>query len=452
MLRKGKLCLVIMLIVVMFVTANAEGLFPEMNEMFGTAMPSVGLAIGREAFEKGDTDGGYQERYVDFTEANYLTFGQYLSGIGAKVNEYKIDGSTMTAAISARGSSMLFSYDWVGLTATAIYYAGTRVETESELVEPKDSILPPVGGIMPSAEFAINRKPDEQVTDNGQQIQKWNEFSDDDYNAFSAYLGEIGAELKNSNISDGVIKAEIGLNGYTFSFVFDWNEQTVQLIYPEGTVPETRRWNTPVGNGSVLPILDSIGRELPRVSVALEREPSSTEALQNGDIKEIYKDFSETDYNTFSQHLQKKNCTLDDYHTDDNGTLIIHLSNGSGNFTFMYDAVRQIGTVVYPNQTRVEKAWTLTPTPAPTETPKPVQTEYTQNECLTAARHYFFNLRWKNPRSVKIHDYSSTYSNGSYKFTFDYSAENGFGGTNRGYYWITVDASTKRVTNAFGDE
>ena len=120
-----------------------------------------------------------------------------------------------------------------------------------------------------------------------------------------------------------------------------------------------------------------------------------------------------------------------------------------------YLALRHIGTIVYPKESRVEAAWaapTSTPKPAATATPKPSQTYYSQSECWSAAERYFKNLSWKNPSSVTIHSHSATYdsSDNTYTFYIDYSAQNGFGGYNRSYYFITVSAVTGRVTSAFG--
>lgn len=57
-LRLLTLCLVLMMLTG---TASAEGLFPSMNQMFGTAMPSIGAALGRTADETGEnTDGKYE--------------------------------------------------------------------------------------------------------------------------------------------------------------------------------------------------------------------------------------------------------------------------------------------------------------------------------------------------------------------------------------------------------
>ena len=436
--------------------AEASGLFPSMDEMLGTAMPSVGLAIGRAADEQSETDAGEQETYLNFSGEDYLAFGQYLAGCGAAIKEYSSEGSIITVAISVRDAELSFSYDWLNRTATVIYPSGTRAETELEDVGKGDNILPPVGGVMPSAEFAIDRKPNRQSSGGEGLTLTWDTFSDDDYTAFSAYLAETGAVLKDRSIEAGVLNVEIGLNGFSFRFIYDWNKQTAETIYPEGTTPESSRWNAPVGSGSILPENKDLGRELPRISMALEREPSSTETLADGGLREIYNDFSEADYNTFSQYLQKTGCTLVDYHTDDSGVLVFNLTNGSGKLVFSYDALRHTGTAEYPVYTRVERAWAPTPTPEPVATPKPDTTvhtaNYSESDCWWTAQTYFKNLRWKNPDSVTIHGHTTSYTDGGYLFTIDYSAQNGFGGTNRGYYWITVNKTTNIVTSAFGSD
>ena len=143
-----------------------------------------------------------------------------------------------------------------------------------------------------------------------------------------------------------------------------------------------------------------------------------------------------------------------DYHTEDSGVLVINLTNGSGKLVFSYDALRHLGIAEYPIYTRIEKAWVSTPTPEPTATPKPAEKNifYSENDCWSAALAYFNNVPWKNPQSVTIHGHTTSRTSGGYLFTIDYSAQNGFGGMNRGYYWITVDPSTCAVTSAFGSD
>lgn len=456
MIKRIWLCITATILALVFTVAYASGLFPGVDELFGVSMPSVGLAIGREADALEEKENESRETYLNFGSEDYLTFGKYLAGIGAKITDYSMKNSTITAAITARGASMTFSFNWAEKTAVVIYPSGTRAETEMKSVNPRDSILPPVGGVMPSAEFAINRKPDEQTIGDEGLTLIWNKFSDEDYAAFNTYLAKTGVELKNIKIDTGILNAELGLSDFSFHFIYNWNAQTASIIYPDGTTPETSRWNNSVGRGAVLPEVSCLGKELPRISMALKREPSFEETLQDDSLQETYLNFSEADYNAFSQYLQKTGCTLEDYYIDDNGVLVINISNGSGKMIFSYDAVRYIGTVTYPVQTRIEKAWTTTLTPIPKATAKPtekpVTVTYSANDCWKTAQTYFENLRWKNPDSLVIHGHTTSYTDDGYLFTIDYSAQNGFGGTNRGYYWIIVDSFTNRVTSAIGSE
>ncbi len=436
-------------------TASAEGLFPSMNQMFGTAMPSVGAALGRAADETADTERGKEETYRSFTYDDYTVFGAYLAGTGAALKDTAVTENTITATLTVRGASMEFTYDWSSQTATAVYPSGTRPEMEKEAVETKASILPPVGGIMPSAQFAVGRKPDKEENAENGITQVWKNFTDTDYSAFSTYLAQTGATLRQSQTEAGILTAEIGLNGSSFTLTYNWHTKTASVLYPKGTSPEQEKWNTLKGNGSILPKMGTIGKDLPSISQALTREPDTMETMTDGSRRETYNNFDEADYTTFSQYLQTAECAVDGYHVEDGSVMVIELSNLTGMFTFTYDSLRHIGTIVYPKGSRVEAAWaapTATPKPAATATPKPSQNYYSQSQCWSTAEQYFKNLSWKNPSSVTIHSHSATYdsSDNTYTFYIDYSAQNGFGGYNRSYYFITVSAATGRVTSAFG--
>lgn len=445
---KRRILALVMVMLLAVTVAEASGLFPSMDEMLGTAMPSVALAIGRAADEQAEMDTGEQETYLNFGGEDYIAFGEYLAGIGASVKEYSSENSMMTATISVRDAEMVFSYDWINKKAIAVYPSGTRAETELEAVKKGDSILPPVGGVMPSAEFAIGRKPDRQSSGGEGLILTWDTFSDDDYTVFSAYLAETGAVLKDSSIEEGVLNAEIGLNGFSFRFVYNWNKQSADAIYPEGTTPESSRWNAPVGSGNILPGIKELGRELPRISMALEREPSSTEMMADGGLRETYNTFSEADYNTFSQYLQTAGCSLVDYQTDDNGILVINLTNGSGKLIFSYDALHHIGIAEYPVYNRMERAWSPTPTPEPVTTSKPdtqvYSSGYSESDCYSVAAAYLKSVL-KNPSSLQIHSYRTITYDDTYCFVFDYSAQNSFGGYTRSDAYIWITKATKSV-------
>lgn len=435
-------------------TASAEGLFPSMNQMFGTAMPSIRAVLGELADETGESTDGKYEVYNTFTFDDYNAFGAYLSGVGAVLENTDVTDSAITATISVRGASIQFVYDWEAQTATAIYPSGTRPETEKETVEAKTSMLPPVGGIMPSAQFTVGRKPDNEIIAENGIKQVWYNFTDTDYSSFSTYLAQTGATLLQSQAEAGVLTAEIDLNNSTFMLTYDWHTKTASVFYPNGTSPEREMWNSLKGNGSILPKMDTIGKDLPSLSQALSREPDTTETQVDGSRKETYSNFDEADYAAFSLYLQTAGSAVDDYHVEDGSVMVIELSNLSGTFTFTYDSLRHIGTVVYPKGSWVEATWaapTATPKPVATATPKPSQ-NYSQSQCWGIAEQYFKNLRWNNPSSVTIYSHSATYDASDYTYTFyiDYSAQVVAGGYKRSYYFITVSAVTGRVTSAFG--
>ena len=436
------LCFVLIMLIG---AACAEGIFPSMNQMFGTAMPSIGVALGRTADETADTERGKEETYRGFTYDDYAAFGAYLAGTGAALTDTEATDSVLTATLSARGAAMQFIYDWRAQTATAVYPSGTRPEKEKEAVAAKASLLPPVGGVMPSAQFAVGRNPSSENTDENGITQVWANFTDADYSAFSTYLAQAGATLKQSSAEGGVMTAEISLNASSFTFTYDWHTKTATVLYPVGTSPEREKWNALKGSGSILPKMDTIGKELPSMSRAILREPDATETLADGSRQETYNGFEEADYAAFSEYLLNAGCAVDDYRVEDGRVMVIQLSNLTGTFTFTYDPLRHVGMVVYPKDSRIEAAWI-----APTATPKPSQNYYSQSECWSTVEQYFKNLSWKNPSSVTIHSHSATYdtSDSTYTFYIDFSAQNGLGEYIRSCYFITVSAATGRVTSA----
>ena len=91
---------------------------------------------------------------------------------------------------------------------------------------------------MPSAQFAVGRKPDKEVAAENGITQEWINFTDADYSAFSTYLAQAGATLQQSSSEGGILTAEISLNASSFTFTYDWHTKTATVLYPVGTSPE----------------------------------------------------------------------------------------------------------------------------------------------------------------------------------------------------------------------
>ena len=360
MFKKAGIFCIAFLLILSLSTAGAGGLFPTANEMFGLAMPSIAVLLGRPADETGETEEALTETYLHFGTDEYIAFGEYLAGIGAEILEYEVLPTEIRTLLSARGAQMPFIYNWEKQTATAVYPEGTRPETEKASTKSESCLLPPVGGILPSAEFAIGRKPDEEKKEDGSTIQIYSAFTDENYSAFSRYLSQNAATIQKKKNKSGTLTAVIQMNGAAFTLVYDWNDQTATCVYPEGTRPESYPWRMSEKDGDLLPEIESIGEELPNLYMAIQREPTRVRKTPEGGLKEVYSDFYDRDYDAFSEYLAAKNCTVDSFQTENDSVLNIRLSNTSGSMTFSYDALNHRATVVYPAHTRAEKTWTMT--------------------------------------------------------------------------------------------
>ena len=71
--------------------------------------------------------------------------------------------------------------------------------------------------------------------------------------------------------------------------------------------------------------------------------------------------------------------------------------------------------------------------------------KYTEPECYETALAAFYNQRWKDPSSVTVYGYSTSYNDHSFTFSIDHAAKNSLGGTTRDYSYVTVDFNTNTV-------
>ena len=77
-------------------------------------------------------------------------------------------------------------------------------------------------------------------------------------------------------------------------------------------------------------------------------------------------------------------------------------------------------------------------------------TIYSESSCESIAIDYLKKYL-KNPASLQIHGVTSSKSDDSYTFLFDYSAMNSFGGYTRSSYICVVDSITGKVTAAYSN-
>lgn len=121
---------IIVLIIIALLCGNfqysfSEGLLPELEELYGVAMPSLFNTLNRAPDEQNTLeDNSIQEIWYYVTDSEYSEFGEYLSGVGCLMVSYDVEGSVFNAEVAKEGHSFFFSYDAAEKKATLIYPSG----------------------------------------------------------------------------------------------------------------------------------------------------------------------------------------------------------------------------------------------------------------------------------------------------------------------------------------
>ncbi len=228
------LLITLLIAVLVVASAGAESVLSSMDQLPGTAMPSIEAALGRTVNDTADTERGKVETYHDFTYEDYNVFVAYLNGIGAKAEDTTIKDGTITFMLSIRGASMEFAFDWNNQTATVVYPSGTRPETEKEVINhpPVDEIGKP----MPSLGEALGRYPDEEISvADGDSIEVFKGLTGEDYVTFLEYLGKWGIAPAYDQTGDSSFSVSIQEDEKTIVCAFDMQTMEVRATYPKGT-------------------------------------------------------------------------------------------------------------------------------------------------------------------------------------------------------------------------
>ena len=220
--------------------------FPTAEELFGTVMPSVSFALGREADEV-TIDMGRFERYDGVSYKDYEEIGRYLDLAGCTRSLYGSEGETIHIDIKKNGKVLGLHYDYAEKSLTVFYPEGTRPEKQKNAGEISGrsaiNILPYFenifGEYLPSVAVAVQRAPDSQVIqDDNTLVHHFESFSDDDYNLFSKYLTEKECSVKDYTTDNNVMTISLEHKGRPFTFAYDRNLREATVTYPDGEVPE----------------------------------------------------------------------------------------------------------------------------------------------------------------------------------------------------------------------
>lgn len=101
------------------------------------------------------------------------------------------------------------------------------------------SLSDTVGIAMPSLGEALQRYPDSETeNDDGSVTELYINVSETEFNTFSIYLEQQGAELADYHVEGSILTAEIRAKGASFNLNYDSKSGEAKMIYPSGTFDE----------------------------------------------------------------------------------------------------------------------------------------------------------------------------------------------------------------------
>ena len=449
---------IVIILLVFFVFSHgclAESFFPSTDELFGQTMPSISSVIGREADSEEKKEEGEVYSYLDFSAHDYAAFSKYLANKGCTSEQVSLENKILKVLISKGTGTITFTYDYPNRMATVLYPDNTRKEDMSDdlySANDDEGVLPDVnstfGSSCPSMDQICNREPRIILLDTYETKYSYTNVTESEYNSFCCYLTEMNCTLVDSDFDGKVLNATVKKGDSSFRIKYNNSTKTLDIIYPEAFYIENAEYEDSSSAIALLPTTNELfGVFMPRIDLATGLEATSKVQLEDGGYEEVYSGFTDSDYQTFSNYLQKYGCEVLDYGTNENGVLSITLTKSDMPFTLLYDRAASQVTIRYSSGTRLEPTPIPSPTPklTPVPTTKPISsTNYSENDCYSVAADYLKSVL-KNPNSLQIHSHSTINYDDTYCFVFDYSAQNSFGGYTRSNAYIWITKATKSV-------
>ena len=122
------------------------------------------------------------------------------------------------------------------------YPAGTRAEGVAEAFVPGISILPAVGGSMPSMGEVLKRYPDSETENgDGSVTEIFTQITDEEFNAFVADLEEQGARTADLRTDGRKAAVKVPAKNDMIAVSYDSGSGEAKVTYPAGTYDERMR-------------------------------------------------------------------------------------------------------------------------------------------------------------------------------------------------------------------
>ena len=224
---------------------NEKEVLPSLISVYGVTMPTMKTVTGKKAASTEKLSNGSEvQTYNNVYQADYEAFGSYCAQCDCALAEMSVSGNVVTCKIEKQYASFTLEYDIVKLTAVLTYPMIAVLESKTGVADATvESILPNLdeiyGYALPNAAAVLERAPDMEIpAKDGTVTQLFNDFTDEDYSAFSKYLSSSGCTVSSYSVSGNVMTINLEKNGSAFTFEYDKVEKTARISYVDGARPE----------------------------------------------------------------------------------------------------------------------------------------------------------------------------------------------------------------------
>ena len=204
------------------------------------------------------------------------------------------------------------------------------------------------GQPMPSPRYVLNRNADSVTENEDGMLMNWENTGENDYLAFSRYLGANGCTLLSWQTADTSVTCLISGNGEEMTVRYDQANSVLSVFYPAGTREEDQagRRSAPPGSGILPTQKEAFLCHMPDLAAAAGKTAAKTSKTNNGGTVLTYTDVTENDYNSLSRALYAAGCSLEGYSLS-GSSLTASVKKEEGEMSLVYDYTRQTLQLTY---------------------------------------------------------------------------------------------------------
>lgn len=215
-------------------------ILPDLRYQFGIAIPDLSgqLPLHPKA-ETVKEDTLEVILYREVSRADYRIINQHLTALDYETIEWHADSGVLFATITDRKGAVTLRYELqeqcFSFICPELYYLdGSR---STEMAKDGNLVLPDLqeamGAILPRISTALLRYPDSE--ENSEEIYRevYQNFSQEDYSVFSAYLLDKGCTVGDYYVNDsGELVISLSIGTSTFTFTYDQVGNRAIMDYP----------------------------------------------------------------------------------------------------------------------------------------------------------------------------------------------------------------------------